>query len=390
MARRLQLDASSRFVQTAALLQRRDPTVDVRNVCIGQSWSGFLAKVHAYSHAIGEMLRDRTLHPDALVLTVDTDALFNLPALPPAHTTGPAGGSSGGSGGSSSGGGSSGSSSGSSGGGAPSTSASLGAYASQLFDEAIAEQPGVRVLFQAEQWCWSPHRGVGCPRDASGFSCKHSCTAAMFEAYARLPAARTRPPTCPRFLNSGAAVGRARDMQVVYTQWAAPPKTWPGEHSKAGGAGGPLPALSPQHCLPDDQCLAHSMMLGGDGSIGLDVAERFFASAATPVNATLAPADARRVPSFKWPVEGERHCGTATCKASRKLLWRRAPERGGRLVRARADSSAPWSAADAMCRLHPPGPLLVHFNGPLKDDWRDSAAVLSEWLVAALVERVEV
>lgn len=354
MARSLRLDPSSRFVQTLALLQHGDASFRVRNVCTGRKWSGFLTKVSAIGESLRMLIDGGEIHPDDLVLTVDTDAVFNLPAVPLSGVVGAAGDGTGGGGG---------------------RHHTLGAYASHLFDAALAEQPSLRVIFQAEAWCWSPHRGTGCPRDASGFSCRSSCTAAMFDAYESAPPPIARLPTCSRFLNSGAAVGRARDMADVYKRWTAPPRSWAGEPP----AGGALPPLSPQHCVPDDQCLAHSLMLRANGTIGVDAAERFFAAAATAVNMSASPAEVKRTPSFRWPVEGERHCGTPSCKASRRLLWRPEAEVGGRLVRAPADTA---------CRLHPKGPLLIHFNGPLKDDWRDSAAVLSDWLVASLAERI--
>lgn len=114
-----------------------------------------------------------------------------------------------------------------------------------------------------------------------------------------------------------------------------------------------------------------------NGSIGLDVAERFFASAATPTDATADKAAER---GFRWPVEGVEHCGSPTCRASRKLMWRRSLSMpaNGRLVRSDLSEVS-------RCALHAAGPLAIHFNGPLKGDWA-SGGVVSDWLVESLLE----
>lgn len=166
-------------------------------------------------------------------------------------------------------------------------------------------------------------------------------------------------------------MGYAEDMLKLYQQWVSPVFQWP-------LANDPLLSepLGPASCANDDQCLAHYLLRRSNGTITLDASERIFASAATAINASTSHAES----SFKWPVEGPRHCGSDECRASRKLRWRRslAFPADGRLVR--SESGA--------CKLTEAGPMTIHFNGPVKGDWK-SADTITNWLVEHILEQRE-
>lgn len=166
-------------------------------------------------------------------------------------------------------------------------------------------------------------------------------------------------------------MGYAEDMLNLYQQWAAIPSQWP------SSKGPSMPErLGPASCNGDDQCLGHYLLSRSNGSIGLDARERFFASAATPINATAKAEEA----SIKWPIEGPQNCGSDECRVSRKLRWRRslAQPANGRLVR--SDLAA--------CRPHEAGPMVIHFNGPLKSTW-ESAETVANWFIDHLLEQRE-
>ena len=205
------------------------------------------------------------------------------------------------------------------------------------------------------------------------FQCVSSCASELFAFYDARHAGMQRPslPLCPRFLNSGGVIGYAEDMLKLYEEWAIPASQW---SPRANGPSLTREQLGPASCANDDQCLAHYLFRRSNGTIALDASERIFASAATAVNASESHEDS----SFKWPVEGSQHCGSDVCRASRKLLWRRsfALPADGRLVRSEIGT----------CGLHEAGPMTIHFNGPLKGDWK-SADTITNWLVEHILER---
>lgn len=199
-------------------------------------------------------------------------------------------------------------------------------------------------------------------------------------------------PLCPSLLNSGGVIGLASDLARLYARWSAPATQWPALSSagttlslhrprgrKAPSVSGTAPPLllgrraagaAPERCALEsggDQCLAVHLLLASNGSIGVDTAERIFATAAVAVNRSH-PAMPMRP---DWPSRSARvWCGAeplVRCGGSTTLQWEASPARAAPEGEQRASRAlvrpAPYRAA---CGIAAEGPLLIHFNGPAK------------------------
>ena len=215
LARRLGMEPTSKFVQTLSVGYASDNTgrISISNACKGKPWRGFRTKVSRIAEHASALVSSGNARPRDLILTIDADVLFNLPALTAAEVF-------------------------------------------VRFEEAREENDGrVRILFQAEAWCWAPHKDELCPHNDSRFQCLSSCWSELFGVYSRLPSPQQRPPMCQRFLNAGGAIGYAADMSRLYSQLAAPSvASWlAGDETHEWALG----RLGPAACNGDDQCLAH-------------------------------------------------------------------------------------------------------------------------------------
>ena len=317
LAADLMLDASADYVRTLAHYRAHYPRrwLVVHNVCVGRPWEGFMTKMHALS----DYLASSKAAPKDLVLFADSDVLWNRPlsADEVAHR----------------------------------------------FDAALSEcGRSCRVIFQAEAWChapWVDRSNASCSK--AHFWCSpHTRTAYRALGYPRVPS------LCHGLLNSGGFVGRAKDLARVVNQWIQPPSSWPKLPVPLSDSGllGPVGACSGTGF---DQCLATHLLLRSNGTIGIDVRERFFATGAVATGPGQ-PRTRRHWPNLAW----KDFCGSepaVDCGASYTPQWLAV---NGTLVRP--------PAYQAQCQLEPRGPMLVHFNGPSK--WEQSHRMFRGWVAA--------
>ena len=289
-----------------------EPRLVRANACIGYKWDGFFTK----AKAILAYLASGRAAPHDLVLFSDSDVLWNAP-VPVAEVH-------------------------------------------RRFEAALEDNgPSCRVVFQAEAWCVSPWREAN---GAVHLSCAEDVGAGYAERGFGLD------PLCHGLLNSGGVIGRAVDLEPVYRQWTAPAAEWP-----------PLPTSHPRRragpneqgpasCALEaggDQCLAAHLLLRSNGTVGVDVRERIFATAAVALwrNGSRTPTPMK----YPWPSRSGRvSCGSAPsmrCGGSSSLQWQRSAE-SGVLERPR------WY--QELCNLASAGPLVIHFNGPVKHLAKDA------------------
>ena len=280
------------------------------NACLGYKWEGFFTK----ARAILAYLASGRAAPHDLVLFSDSDVVFNAPVAV--------------------------------------------AEVQRRFEAALEDNgPECRVLFQAEAWCVSPWRSAN---GAVHLSCAEDVGVGYAERGFGLD------PLCHGLLNSGGVIGRAADLEPVYRQWTAPAAEWP-----------PLPTTrarqrragpdeqGPASCALEaggDQCLAAHLLLRSNGTVGVDVRSRIFATAAVALwhNGSRTPTPAK-YESVAVALRARESCGGAPstrCGGSSALQWQRSAERSGALER------PGWY--QELCRPAPAGPLVIHFNGPVK------------------------
>ena len=214
------------------------------------------------------------------------------------------------------------------------------------FDEARAGNPGTRIVFMAEPFCWAPW--------AKTWPTGRVCNPSVVARYQQQLIHPSTPPNCPRFLNAGSYVGRARDVSVLLQQWRAGMAVLSGDP-----VGAAWPGPSPQ-CYRGDQCIATHLLLNSNGTIGLDTNERLFASGTAAVlSGSSGWGHANRG-------GGAIRCGHTNCRAVTRFAaaWQ--------LVGTERGASAAWgghfkrrSDYCAMCKT-PSAPVLIHFQGVAK------------------------